>query len=186
VGKKLAVTAARAGINDIEIAYRLGASDSRLHGKTLYQAIRTATGAPHDAFTPETLIPTPSPDNPPQNWRATNAEELWNSPIVGTTGTTIGMAVEETLQVGGEVFRRLDRLGTGVFEMPGLLDVSPLRRWAARKGSQAYHHGFIQNLAHNPKATLLTIVDNHTGPRPRIGPVFGHHSSLWSDRSSHS
>ncbi|MGH3975923.1 MAG: hypothetical protein ACRDS9_21720 [Pseudonocardiaceae bacterium] len=146
VGKKLAVAAVRAGINDVEVAYHLGASGSRLNGENLYQAVRSATGAPHDAFRPETLIPTLSADNPPQNWQATDAEELWSSPIVGTTGTTVGMAVEQTLHVGGEVFNRLDRLGPGVFEVPSLLGVPALRRWVARKASQAYHHGFIQGL----------------------------------------
>ena len=159
VGKKLAVAAVRAGIDDIEVAYQLGASGSRLHGEALYQAVRTATGAPHDTFGPETRIPTLSADNLPQNWRATDAEELWNSPIVGTTGTTVGMAVEETLHVGGEVFRRLDRLGSGDFDVPGPLGMPALRRWVTHKGSQAYHHGFIQGLAHDPKAAVLAIVE---------------------------
>jgi hypothetical protein len=163
VGKKLAIAATRAGIDDIEVAYQLGLSGSHLRGKALYRSVRSATGAPHDTFRPETWIPTPSADNPPQNWWATDVETLWNSPIVGTTGTTVGMAVEETLRVGGEVFRRLDCLGPGVFEMPSLLDVPALRRWGARKACQAYHHGFIQNLTHDPKATILAIVDNEDG-----------------------
>jgi hypothetical protein len=166
VGKQLATTAARAGIDDIDIAYRLGASGSRLHGPALYRAVRSATGGANDAFTPETLIPTPSADNPPQNWRATDAEALWSSPIVGTTGTTVGTAVEQTLRLGTEVSRRLDRLGPGVFELPGLLGIPPLRRWATRKARQAYHHGFIQDLAHDPKATVLTIVNNEAGSCP--------------------
>lgn len=165
VGEKLAVAAVRAGINDIEIAYRLGSSGSRLRGEALYLAVRSATGAPNDAFKAETLIPTLSADNPPQNWRATDVEELWSAPIVGTTGTTVGMAVEETLHVGGEVSRRLDRLGPGVLEVPGLLSVPPLRQWAAHKASQAYHHGFVQGLAHDPRAAVLTIVDNEAGSR---------------------
>src|SRR5262249_49749296 len=103
-------------------------------------------------------IPAPSVDNPPQNWWATDAETLWNSPIVGTTGTTVGMAVEETLRVGGEVLRRLDCLRPGVFEVPSPLAVPALRRWGARKACQAYHHGFIRNLNHDPKATILAIV----------------------------
>jgi hypothetical protein len=160
VGKKLAIAAARAGIDDIEVAYQLGVSGSRLRGEALYQAVRSATGAPHEIFRPESLIPTPSVDNPPQNWWATDAETLWNSPIVGTTGTTVGTAVEETLRVGGEVFRRLDCLGPGVFEAPNLLGVPALRRWAARKACQAYHHGFIHNLTKNPKTTVLAIIDN--------------------------
>lgn len=162
VGKKLAVAAARAGIDDVEVAYRLGASGSRLSGEALHRAVQSVTGAPNDAFRAETWIPIPSADNPQQNWRATDAESLWSSPI-GTTGTTVGLAVEETLRVGGEVFRRLDRLGSGVFEVPGLLGVPPLRQWVARKGSEAYHYGFIQGLAHDPKAAVLAIVGNEAG-----------------------
>lgn len=159
VGKDLVIAAVRAGIDDVEVAYRLGASGGRLQGKALYQAVRSATGAPDDAFRPETLIPIPSVDNPPQNWRATDAEALWSSPIVGSTGTTVGLAVEETLHLGAEVSRRLDRLGPGVFEVPGLLKVAALRRWAASKARQAYYQGFIQGLAQDPRATVLAVVD---------------------------
>lgn len=159
VGKELAVAAVRSGIDDVEVAYRLGASGSCLRGEALYRAVRSATGAPDDVFRPETRIPIPSADNPPQNWRAADVEALWSSPIVGTTGTTVGMAVEETLRVGEEVSRRLACLGPGVFEVPGLLGVTPVRRWAARKASQAYHQGFVQGLARDPRAAVLAIVD---------------------------
>jgi hypothetical protein len=37
--------------------------------------------------------------------------------------------------------------------------VPALRRWVTHKGSQAYHHGFIQGLAHDPKAAVLAIVE---------------------------
>jgi hypothetical protein len=160
VGKQLAVTAARAGIEDIEVAYQLGVSGSPLRGAALHRAVRSATGAPHDTFRPETWIPTPSADNPAQNWQATDAETLWNSPIVGTSGTTVGIAVEETLRIGAEVFHRLDRLEPGVFEVPSLLGVPALRRWAAREARRAYHHGFIRNLTQDPKATVLAVVDH--------------------------
>lgn len=165
VGEDLVIAAVRAGIDDVEVAYRLGASGSRLQGDALYQAVRSATGAPDVAFRPETRIPILSADNPPQNWRATDAEALWSSPVVGTTGTTVGLAVEETLHLGAEVSRRLDRLGPGVFEVPGLLKVPALRRWVAGKARQAYYQGFVQGLAQDPKATVLAIVDNEAaGP----------------------
>jgi hypothetical protein len=176
VGKQLAIAAARAGIDDIEVAYQLGRSGSRLRGQALYRAVRSATGASHNTFRPETHIPIPSADNPPQNWWARDAETLWNSPIVGTTGTTVGMAVEETLRVGGEVCRRLDCLGPGVFEMPSLLGVPALRRWGVRKSCQAYHHGFIQNITRDPKTTILAIVDNEEGSRT---------NATASDRTAH-
>ena len=159
-GKELAVAAVRAGIDDLQVAYRLGLSGSRLRGEALYQAVRSATGAAHHAFRPEMMIPTASAGNSPQNWWARDVRALWRSPIVGTTGTTVGMAVEETLSLGAEVSRRLDCLGPGVFEVPGLLSLPPVRRWAARKACQAYHHGFIQALAHDPKAMVFDIVDS--------------------------
>jgi hypothetical protein len=157
VGQKLAIAAARAGIDDVEAAYQLGSSGSHSSGEALYQAVRSATGASHDTFGPETWIPTPSPDNPPQNWWARDTETLWNSPIVGTTGTTVGTAVEETLRLGGVVSRRLDGLGPGVFEFPALLSLPALRRWAARKASHAFYHGFIRGLAQDPRAIVLDI-----------------------------
>ena len=163
VGCKLVVPAVRAGIDDIEVAYRLGASGSQLRGAALYEAVRSATGAPGTAFVPETLIPIPSADNPPQNWWAPDLDTLWDCPIVGTTGTTVGMAVEQTLRPGTEVFRRLDGLGPGVFEVPGLRPVPALRRWVARKAGQAYHHGFIRHLAEDPKAVTLAIVGHEAG-----------------------
>jgi hypothetical protein len=172
VGRKLVVAAVRAGIDDIEVAYRLGVSGSRLHGAALHQAVRSATGALGAAFVPETLVPIPLADNPPQNWRAPDIETLWDCPIVGTRGTTVGTAVEQTLRPGTEVFRRLDGLGPGVFEVPSLFPVPPLRRWVARKAGQAYHHGFIRGLARDPKAATLAIVGAETGPRvPELIPA---------------
>jgi hypothetical protein len=174
IGKQLAVAAARAGIDDIEVAYQLGVSGGRLRGEALYRAVRSATSAPHDTFKSETWIPTPSADNPPQNWQAPDIETLWNSPIVGTSGMTVGMAIEETLHVGSEVFHRLDRLGPGVFEIPGLLDMPAIRRWAARKAGHAYRRGFIHNLTQDPKATVLAVVDHeessHTSLRLALAP----------------
>jgi hypothetical protein len=84
---------------------------------------------------------------------------LWSSPVVGTTGTTVGLAVEETLHLGAEVSRRLNHLGPGVFEVPGLMRAPALRRWAAGKARQAYYQGLIRGLAHDPRATVLAIVD---------------------------
>jgi hypothetical protein len=162
VGCKLVVAAVRAGIDDIEVAYRLGGSGRRLRGAALYEAVRSATGAHGSAFLPETLLPIPSADNPPQNWWAPDIETLWDYPIVGATGTTVGMAVEQTLHPGTEVFRRLDGLGPGVFEVPGLRPVPALRRWVARKAGEAYHHGFIRRMAEAPKSTILAIVGTAT------------------------
>jgi hypothetical protein len=118
------------------------------------------------------LIPIPSADNPPQNWLAPDIETLWDCPIAGTKGTTVGMAVEQTLRPGTEVFRRLDGLGPGVFEVPGLRPVPALRRWVARKAGQAYHQGFIRGLAQDPKAVTLAVVGTEAAPRvPELIPA---------------
>ena len=65
--RQLALAAVRAGIDDVEAAFKLGASGTRLTGEPLYRAVRAATGAPQDAFLAETKVPRPSAANPPQN-----------------------------------------------------------------------------------------------------------------------
>src|SRR5205085_9047998 len=82
VGRKLAVAAVRAGNDDVEVAYRLGAAGSRLRGPALYAAVRDATGAGGDAFAAEAFLPRLSPDNPPLNWCARDIDELWRTAIV--------------------------------------------------------------------------------------------------------
>jgi hypothetical protein len=161
VGKDLAVAAARAGIDDVEVAYRLGASGSQLRRAALYRAVQAVTGAPEGTFRPECLIPVPSidtADNPPQNWQATDAEALWSSPIVGTSGTTVGMVVDEMLRPGAELTRRLDWPGTAACTAPGLRRGPAWRRWAAHQTRQAYQHGFIRGLTQDPTATVLDII----------------------------
>ncbi|MDQ4025380.1 MAG: hypothetical protein M3217_07810, partial [Actinomycetota bacterium] len=97
VTRALAVAAARAGIDDVEAAFELGRSGRDLTGRALYEAVRAATGAPPGTFLPETRIPRPAAANPPQNWRADGIEALWDRPIVGTGGTTVGGALGEML-----------------------------------------------------------------------------------------
>jgi len=158
VTKRLVLAAVRAGIDDIEAAFGLGASGRRLSGQRLYQAVRTATGAPGEVFLAETKIPKPSADNPPQNWRAADVEALWASPIVGSTGTTVGQAVAEVLEAGQELPRRLDCLGHGIVNELRLPALPGLRQWASRKACEAYHHGFMNSLARDPKGTVLDII----------------------------
>jgi hypothetical protein len=160
VTKRLVLAAVRAGIDDIEAAFYLGTLGRRLSGQQLYQAVRTATGAPGDVFLAETKIPKPSADNPPQNWHAGDVEALWASPIVGSTGTTVGQAVAEVLEAGQELPRRLDCLGHGIVDELGLPALPGLRQWASRKACEAYHHGFMTKLAADPKDTVLDIINS--------------------------
>ena len=165
--RELAIRAVRAGVDDVEVAFDLGAgrlpSPQRERGVAaggppLYRAVRAATGAPDDAFLAETKVPRPSPDNPAQNWQAADIDELWSTPIVGVRSTTVGAAVNEALEAGQELPRRLESLGRGMADSLGLPPVPGLRRWMGRKASEAYHRGFLDNLAADPRAAVSASV----------------------------
>ena len=128
----LAVAAARAGIDDIEVAFELGEAGHRLTGEPLYRAVRAATGAGR-RFRAESQIPRSSPLNPPQNWRAPDLESLWEGPIVGGCATTVGEALTEMMEPDGYFIRQLDRLGQSLVDARGLLAVPLLGGWLARK-----------------------------------------------------
>lgn len=180
VTRELALAAARAGIDDVEVAFDLGASGRALSGEPLYAAVRAGTGAPAEAFIPETRIPTPSDDNPTLNWQAADVEALWETPIAGSTGTTVGDAVSGALEAGEELTNRLECLGHGI---AGSLDVPALpglRNWLGRKACQAYHRGFMENLTSDPKACVLDVVarggrgeERGAEPEGSLSPVPG-------------
>ena len=158
IGRGLAVAAVRAGNDDVEVAFRLGVSGSRLNGEPLYRAVREATGAGGSAFAAESHLPRLSPDNPPLNWRAADIDDLWRSPIAGSKGTTVGDAVAQVLEPGGEVSRRLDCLGHGVVEAFDVVNLPVLRGWLGRKACEAYHHGFIDGLTRDPRGSITAVV----------------------------
>jgi hypothetical protein len=161
--RPLAVTAARAGIDDIEAAFALGAAGNRLTGESLYRAVRTATGAGDHLFRPESMIPRPSSLNPPQNWRAPDLESLWDGPIVGGSETTVGEALTEMMDPDGLFIRQLDRLGQSLVDARGLLAVPLLGGWLAGNGAQAYHRGFVEQLATHPRQAILSVVHADAG-----------------------
>jgi hypothetical protein len=165
--RKLALAAVRAGIDDIEVAFELGAAGARVTGGPLYRTVRAATNAPGDRFVAETRIPRPSPVNAPQNWRATDVETLWDTPIVGPTGTTVGQALTDMMDPDGYFIRQLDRLGQGLVDEYGPLAVPRIGGWLARKGREAYHRGFVEALAAHPKQVILSTIhaDAATGAR---------------------
>ena len=161
--RRLAVAAARAGIDDIEVAFDLGAAGDRLTGEPLYRAVRAATGAGDRVFRPESMIPRPSSLNAPQNWRAPDLESLWDGPIVGASGTTVGEALTEMMDPDGYFIRQLDRLGQSLVDARGLLAVPLLGGWLARSGAQAYHCGFVERLATDPRQAILSLVHTDGG-----------------------
>ena len=166
VTRDLALAAMRPGIDDVEVAFALGASDAVRDGAALYEAVRQATGAPDGRFLAETRLPRLAADNPPQNWRAGDVESLWDAPVTGSSGTTVGQAVAEALEIGQELPRRLDCLGHDVAAFVSLPPVPGLRRWVARKACQAYHRGFVEALAADPRATVLACAGQAV-PEPR-------------------
>ena len=166
--RKLALTAASAGVDDIEAAFELGASGSTVTGEALHRAVRTATGAPDDAFLAETKVPRVSAANPPQNWRAPDIETLWDSPLAGRTGTTVGQALAEMLDRGGQFIRQLEHLGQGLAHGHVLLSAPLVGERLRRKGAEAYHRGFVEPLAAHPKDAIFALV--HGSPPEHATP----------------
>ncbi|MGH9223364.1 MAG: hypothetical protein ACRD2W_06170 [Acidimicrobiales bacterium] len=154
----LALAAVTAGIDDIEIAFKLGASESRLTGQALYARVRDITGAAGEAFRAEERVPRLSADDPPQNWLAADAGALWESPMVGTTGTTVGQALGTMMEADGEFIRQVESLGQGLAGGQGMFALPVLGRWLTGKCCQAYHSGFVAPLADNPRQAVMELV----------------------------
>lgn len=169
VTTELAVAAIRAGNDDIEVAYRLGASGSRLRGGALYEEVRRATGAGGAAFVAETIVPRVAAENPPQNWQAPDAETLWETPMVGDRGTTAGQALVEMLEPDGQFIRQLDSLGQGLAGSHGPFGVPILGPWLSRRCCQAFHQGFVEPLARDPAPVLMGLVN---GAEPSKVPAY--------------
>jgi hypothetical protein len=170
VTTELALAGVRAGNDDIEVAFELGASGRRLSGAALYDAVRQATGARGAAFVAETKIPLLSAANQPQNWHAPDAETLWELPIAGASGTTVGDALVAMLEPEGQFIRQLDALGQGLAGSHGVLGLPVVGPWLSQKCCQAFHDGFVEPLAHDPGPVLLGLVH---GAEQSAGPADG-------------
>ncbi len=169
VTREVALAAVRAGIDDVEAAYALGEVGSRLSGEALYRAVRAATGAPTERFLAETMVPHPSTMNPQQNWHAPDIETLWDSPMLGATGTTVGEALSDMLRPDGQFISQLDSLGQGLVEPYGLLSLPIVGGWLRDKGARAYHRGFVEPLAADPKHGILAVVNGNRSARDYAG-----------------
>jgi len=162
----LALAAVRAGNDDIEVAYRLGAAGSPLRDEALYEEVRRATGAGGPAFLAEMRVPAVAADNPPQNWQAPDAETLWDTPMVGDRGKTVGQALVEMLEPQGQFIRQLDSLGEGLAGSHGPFGLPVVGPWLSRRCCQAFHRGFVAPLARDPGPVLHDLV--HAGGPARI------------------
>ncbi len=160
VTKDLALAGVRAGNDDVEVAFALGAAGRRLRAGALYAKVREATGAGGDTFLAEEMVPRLSADNPAQNWRASDVETLWASPMVGATGTTVGSALIAMLEPGEQFIRQVEALGQGLAGGHGVFAVPLLGGWLSDRCCQAYHDGFVTPLAHDPQGALLGLLDD--------------------------
>lgn len=165
----LCLAAVRAGIDDVDAAYQLGHSGHAVGGHALYAAVREATGA-GNRFRAEALVPVVSPDNPCPNWRMASAAELWDAPIVGSGGTTVGQALEEMLAPGGAFIRQLDALGRGLAGGGGMFALPLVGTWLAGRCCTAFHQGFVEPLSAHPGDALRALLPNDD-PEPYEHPV---------------
>lgn len=156
--RDLALAGVRAGNDDIEVAFKLGRRRSQLSGESLYGAVREATGADATHFLAETKVPRLSAANAGQNWRAADMDSLWASPVVGATGTTVGEALVAMFEPGGEFIRQVDGLGQGLSGDGGVFGLPVLGGWLSGRCCQAYHRGFVEPLAHDPKPAILGLL----------------------------
>jgi hypothetical protein len=158
LSKELALAAVRAGNDDVEVAFELGRAGRHHHGGALYDAVRRTTGGQRGAYLAESRIPRLSAANSPQNWRAPDAETLWDSPVVGTTGTSVGQALATMLEPGGQFMRQLDGLGQGLAGTRGVFAAPWLGGWLRERCALAFHDGFVKPLARNVQSVLFDLV----------------------------
>ncbi len=163
--KDLASAAVRAGVDDVEVAFRLGRARRSAPGPSLYEEVRRATGSHGQVYRAEERIPRVSGTNPRQNWMAADVESLWESPIVGTSGPTVGAAVVDMLRPDGEFVRQLAGLGEGLAGTHGVLAVPVLGPWLAAHCCRAYHRGFVEPLARDPRPVVLALTEGESPDR---------------------
>jgi hypothetical protein len=162
VTRSRAVAAVRAGNHDVEEAFRLGQSDAELDDAALRAAVRSATRAPADRYLAETLLPKPAADVPAQNWSAASFEELWDRPVVGKSGPTVGQQIQGALADGQEIRQQLE-------DLAGKFPEVDKHFTGNLKPRQAYLDGFVRPLAQDPKGGLASII--HWAPNDGLRGV---------------
>ncbi len=70
----------------IDQGQRRALAGSRLSGEAVYRSVCEATGADDGRFVAEAAVPRPSQADRGDNWWAADAESLWASPMVGSSG----------------------------------------------------------------------------------------------------
>lgn len=154
VTRDLALAAVRAGTDDVEVAFGLGRAGRSAPGPSLYSEVRQGP-----TFRAERWIPRVAGTNPGQNWMAPDVETLLESPMVGGSGPTVGDAVVAMLRPDGEFVRQLEGLGEGLAGTHGILALPVLGPWLAGRCCHAYHRGFVEPLARDPRPVVLALTE---------------------------
>jgi hypothetical protein len=152
----LVLAAVRAGNDEVERAYKLGAG-----------------GRPFPAVHTQAMIPQVSADAPAQNWQTPDVETLWDSPIVGAGGTTFGEALSAMLEPGGQFIRQLDSLGEGLAGTRGVLGMPVVGPWLTQKCCHAFHEGFVAPLAEDPAPVIVSLTGGSYGSNRTSATVTG-------------
>ena len=151
ITRTIAQDAIRAGNHDISEAFALGSGTPGLSDAEVFRDVRATTHAPADRYMAETRIPDVDASNPVQNWQAADFETLWSKPMLGANGPTVGDQITKAMLPRNEIRDQLDGLANSF----DIVD----RRWSGNlHPRQAYREGFVEPLARNPRAGLLSII----------------------------
>jgi hypothetical protein len=146
--EKLAVAAIQAGNKDILKAYTLGQQrPSPPPDAKLFSEVRMQTGGSGSKYAPELMAPTPAKSEPPQNWKAADIMALWDQPLLGKAGPTVGQTISARVQ-GGSIS----------VQLRALADKFPISQTGLHPRA-AYLKGFVDKLVANPKAGILDIIN---------------------------
>lgn len=140
------------GNADVQAAYRIGqsAGGTAVSDAELFAQVRAATRT-GDRYLAETRMPVPVASSVPQNWMAVSLEALWDRPVTGTSGITVGARVIAAFAPGQAIRDTLDELATRFPETDSRAtgDLHPRR---------AYLDGFVAPLVANPHDGVLHIL----------------------------
>lgn len=150
---ELAHAAVLAGNADVEIAHGLGADPAHpADDAAVYTAVKTRSGMTGDQYKPESMVPTPTAANQPQQWQAPNFETLWDQPVEQGGTYTVGDMVQFELTPGSEIYGQLEALGEKFPPEDNTVPLNPLHP------QRAYRNGFLAPIVANPLRGMLEIL----------------------------
>lgn len=152
VTAELAHAAVLAGNADVETAHQLGAEPSHpADDASVFAAVRARTGMTGVQYKPESIVPTPTDANRPQQWQAPNFETLWDQAVEEGGSYTVGDMIQFELTPGSEIHGQLLALGESFPEEKDAAASTVHPR-------QAYLNGFLAPMVANPLRGMLEIL----------------------------